>query len=240
MNHTADNTRSDPAELAHFNALSDHWWDPEGPLKTLHHINPLRADYVDERAGGVADRTLLDIGCGGGLLSEAMAVRGARVTGIDLGEGAIAAARDHARSSGLTDIDYEVMDCSDLAREKPAAFDVVTCLELLEHVPEPERIVKAAATLVAPGGHVVFSTLNRNLWSFASAILSAEYLMRLIPTGTHDYLKFIRPSELAAWARASGLTVRHECGIAYNPITRKARRLDRTPVNYLIHCQRMP
>lgn len=238
MTHT-DEARYDAGELAHFNALAEDWWDPDGPLKTLHHINPLRADYIDERTGGVAGRTLLDIGCGGGLLCEAMAVRGAQVTGIDLSDGAIAAARAHAQASEPGDIAYHVRDCTDLAGEKPGEFSVVTCLELLEHVPEPDQVVAAAAALTAPGGDVIFSTLNRNLWSFASAILGAEFLLRLIPPGTHDYVKFIRPSELAGWARASGLTVRHECGIGYNPLTQKAHRLDRTPVNYLIHCQRM-
>ncbi len=227
----------DPLEIAKFEALSEHWWDPEGDFKPLHDINPLRLDFIDARAG-LAGRRVLDVGCGGGLLAEEMARRGADVTGIDLGEAPLAAARLHASQTGV-ELDYRCLSVEAMAEASPDSFDVVTCLEMLEHVPDPGSVVDACARLVKPGGQVFFSTLNRNPKSYLLAIVGAEYLLQMLPRGTHDYQKFIRPSELAAWCREAGLEVCEQSGLVYHPVTRRYRLSSRdVSVNYLMHCRR--
>ncbi len=226
----------DSTEIAKFDAIAARWWDPEGEFRPLHAINPLRLDYVDGRAP-LKGRQVLDIGCGGGLLAEGMVSRGARVTGIDLSEGALKVAKLHLKESGR-EVDYRLVSAEALAAEMPAAFDLVTCMEMLEHVPDPASIIRACASLVRPGGQVIFSTLNRNPKSFALAILGGEYLLRLIPPGTHEYAKFIRPSELEAWARSAGLAHRHSTGLHYNPLTRHYRLGPGLDVNYFMHFTR--
>lgn len=224
----------DPAEIAKFEALASRWWDPNSEFKPLHDINPLRANFIDGHSP-VAGQNLLDVGCGGGLLCEAMAHRGARVTGIDMGQAPLQVARLHALESQLN-IDYQQALAEDFALQQPQAFDVVTCLEMLEHVPAPASVVAACARLVKPGGHLYFSTLNRNPKSYAFAIVGAEYLLGLVPKGTHDYGKFIRPSELAGWLRAAGLQLRHMTGMTYNPLTKHYRLVESDlSVNYLVH-----
>jgi 2-polyprenyl-6-hydroxyphenyl methylase/3-demethylubiquinone-9 3-methyltransferase len=223
----------DADEIAKFDAIASRWWDPSGEFKPLHAINPLRLDYVDQRAP-LQGRTVLDIGCGGGLMAEAMAGRGAKVTGIDLSEGALTVARLHLKESGRQ-VDYRHVSAEALAAELPGHFDVVTCLEMLEHVPDPGSVIRAIATLLKPSGQVVFSTLNRTPKAFGLAILGGEYLLRLIPAGTHEYAKFIRPSELDTWAREAGLTHRHSTGLHYNPLTRVYRMGPGLDVNYFMH-----
>lgn len=226
----------DSKEIAKFDAIAARWWDPEGEFRPLHAINPLRLDYVDSRAP-LKGRRALDIGCGGGLMAEGMAGRGAKVTGIDLSEGAIKVAKLHLKESGRQ-VDYRLVSAEALVAEMPGAFDLVTCLEMLEHVPDPASIIAACSTLLRPGGQVIFSTLNRNPKAFALAILGGEYLLRLIPAGTHEYAKFIRPSELEAWARAAGLQHRHSTGMHYNPLTRHYRLGPGLDVNYFMHFTR--
>lgn len=234
---TASSSNVDPGEVAKFERMANRWWDPEGEFKPLHQINPLRANYIDLRAR-VAGKTLVDVGCGGGLLSEAMAQRGATVTGIDMGAGPLIVARLHARESRLT-IDYQQLAAEDLALTQPAAFDVVTCLEVLEHVPDPASLVAACAALVKPGGHLFFSTINRTPRAYALAVIGAEYLLRWVPKGTHEYAKFIRPSELAGWARQSGLALMDISGIVYNPLTRRFKLDPKdVAVNYIVHLTR--
>jgi 2-polyprenyl-6-hydroxyphenyl methylase / 3-demethylubiquinone-9 3-methyltransferase len=229
-------TNFDPAELAKFDDAASRWWDPEGEFRPLHDLNPARLDYIDAKAG-LAGRQVLDVGCGGGLLTEGMARRGARVTGIDLAPGALAVARLHAMETGIA-VDYRLMAAEQLAASEPDAYDLVTCLEMLEHVPDPAAILAAIARLVRPGGDVICSTINRNPKSFALAIVGAEYLFRLLPKGTHQYARLIRPSELARWAREAGLETLDLAGLEYNPATRKARISDDTSVNYLAHFRR--
>ncbi|WP_373183476.1 bifunctional 2-polyprenyl-6-hydroxyphenol methylase/3-demethylubiquinol 3-O-methyltransferase UbiG [Halomonas campaniensis] len=227
----------DPGEIAKFEALASRWWDPDSEFKPLHDINPLRLDFIDARAG-LAGKRVVDVGCGGGLLAEAMAHRGAEVTGIDLGEAPLAVARLHAEESGV-EVNYRHVSVEALAEEASGRFDVVTCLEMLEHVPDPASVVRACAALAKPGGQVFFSTLNRNPKAYALAILGAEYLLRMLPRGTHDYAKFIRPAELAAWCREAGLEVREQNGLVYHPVTRRYRLSERdVSVNYLMHCRR--
>ncbi len=226
----------DPAEIAKFDAAAPRWWDPDGEFRPLHDLNPARLDYVEARAG-LAGTQVLDVGCGGGLLAEGMARRGARVLGIDLAPEALAVARLHAAESGLA-LEYRQVAVEELAESAPAAFDVVTCLEMLEHVPDPARVVAALARLVRPGGHVVLSTINRNAKAFALAIVGAEYLMRLLPMGTHRYARLIRPSELSRWARAAGLELLDLAGLAYDPFSRRARVGTDVSVNYLAHFRR--
>lgn len=227
------NENVDAAELAKFESMAQRWWDPAGEFRPLHDLNPLRIDFIEARAG-LAGRQALDVGCGGGLVSEGMARRGARVIGIDLARGPLEVARLHALESGI-EIDYRLQSAADLAAERPGSFDVVTCLEMLEHVPRPSGIVEALATLVRPGGHVVCSTINRGAKAFALAIVGAEYLLRLLPAGTHEYARFIRPSELCRYARDAGLELRELAGISYDPFTREARLTTDTSVNYLAH-----
>lgn len=224
----------DAAEIEKFEALAEHWWDRDGEFKPLHEINPLRSNFIDEHSP-VAEKKLLDVGCGGGILCESLSVRGAKVTGIDMGEKPLSVARLHAQKSNLA-IDYQHMTAEALAAHQPQSFDIVTCLEMLEHVPEPARVVRACADLVKPGGHVYFSTLNRNPKSYLFAIIGAEYVLKLLPKGTHDYAKFIKPSELAAWCRQAELEWRTITGMVYNPITRRySLKANDVSVNYLVH-----
>ena len=223
---------ADPAELAKFSALAHRWWDPQSEFKPLHDINPLRLKWVETLAGGVAGKRVVDVGCGGGIFAEALAALGARVTGIDLSEKGIGVARLHQYESGAS-VDYRLVAAETLALEMPGAFDIVTCLELLEHVPEPASTVAACATLARPGALVVFSTLNRNPKSYLQAILGAEYVLKLLPRGTHDWSRFIRPSELAAFCRRARLSPVAMTGMTYSPLTRTYRLVDDTSVNYL-------
>ena len=223
----------DPAEIAKFEALASRWWDPESEFKPLHDVNPLRCNYIDQ-AAELAGKNVLDVGCGGGLLSEAMAQRGASVTGIDMGDAPLNVARLHALESGVS-INYQRIAVETLAAQQPASFDVVTCLEMLEHVPDPASIIRACATLVKPGGKVFFSTLNRNPKAYGMAILGAEYLLKMLPAGTHDYSKFIKPSELTRWCRQAGLQADHITGMTYNPLFKSYKLNDQdVSVNYLI------
>ena len=226
----------DPAELAKFASLAQSWWDPKGPSKPLHDLNPLRLQYI-ERAVALRDKPVLDVGCGGGILSESMARAGARVLGIDLSQAVLDVAELHALE-GKVPVEYRAVAAEELAQERPAAFDLVTCMEMLEHVPDPAASVKALAALVKPGGDVIVSTINRNPLAFAVAIVGAEYVTRVLPRGTHEYLKFIRPSELARWAREAQLELRDLTGITYNPFTRSFRLSPNTDVNYLAHFSR--
>jgi 2-polyprenyl-6-hydroxyphenyl methylase/3-demethylubiquinone-9 3-methyltransferase len=229
---------ADPAELAKFSALAQSWWDPKGPSKPLHDLNPLRLQYVG-RAVTLQDARVLDVGCGGGILSEAMARSGARVLGIDLSQAVLDVAELHAIEAKVA-AEYRLIAVEELAQQQPAAFDLVTCMEMLEHVPDPAASVAALAALVKPGGDIIVSTLNRNPVAFAVAIVGAEYIARALPRGTHEYLKFIRPSELARWGRAAGLELRDLTGITYNPLLRAFRLSTDTRVNYLAHFTRVP
>ena len=224
----------DPREIEKFEALASRWWDPDSEFKPLHDMNPVRLEYI-ERHIGLSGRAVLDIGCGGGILSEAMAARGARVTGIDMGAAPLAVAKLHAAESGL-EIDYRQIRAEDLADAQPAAFDVVTCMEMLEHVPDPSIVVEAAARLTKPGGHVFFSTINRTPKAWMMAIVGAEYVLRLLPRGTHRYENFIRPSELAAWCRNARLDFAEATGIHYNPVTKRFAIAPGLNVNYIAHC----
>ncbi|MAE35728.1 MAG: bifunctional 3-demethylubiquinol 3-O-methyltransferase/2-polyprenyl-6-hydroxyphenol methylase [Oceanospirillaceae bacterium] len=227
----------DRAEVAKFEALASRWWDRESEFKPLHDINPLRTNYIDRHAS-LAGKKVLDVGCGGGILSEAMAQRGADVTGIDMGEAPLNIAKLHALESGVT-VKYQQIPVEQLADEMPAAFDIVTCLEMLEHVPDPASIIRACYKLVKPGGMVFFSTINRNPKAYAMAIIGAEYIMRMLPAGTHDYDKFIKPSELTRWCRAADLSVLDMTGMIYNPITQKYSLKDQdVDVNYLVATRR--
>jgi len=228
---TASNV--DPAEIAKFEALASRWWDPSSEFRPLHQINPLRAEWIDARSA-VSGKTLVDIGCGGGLLSEAMAWRGANVTGIDMGEAPLAVARIHQLESQL-DVDYRQITAEDLAIESPGQYDVVTCLEMLEHVPEPASVIEACATLAKPGANLYFSTINRNPKAFAFAIVGAEYILGLLPKGTHEYKKLIKPSELARWIRQAGLEIQEMTGLTYNPITKQYKLVEGdVSVNYTV------
>ena len=227
---------ADPAELEKFSKLAHRWWDPQGEFRPLHEINPLRLEWIDRHAG-LAGKSVLDVGCGGGILAEAMARRGARVTGIDLSEKGLRVAELHLVESKLA-ITYEKISAEAYAATHPGEFDVVTCMELLEHVPEPQSMVAACAGLTRPGGKLFFSTINRNPKSYLFAVVGAEYVLKLLPKGTHDYLRFIKPSELARWSRASGLQPDELIGMTYNPITRRYRLGSNCDVNYLLRCSR--
>jgi len=234
MNTTTDNV--DPAELAKFDALAARWWDPEGEFRPLHEINPLRLDWIRQHVA-LPGRRALDIGCGGGILAEAMSSAGAHVTAIDMADGPLAVARLHQLESGVN-VDYRRTTAEAIAETEAGQYDVVSCLEMLEHVPDPSRVVKSCADLVKPGGHVVFSTINRNPKSFLFAIVGAEYVLRLLPRGTHEYDKFIRPSELETWARKAGLRLMDSIGLHYNPLTREYSLGPNLDVNYLMYFQR--
>ena len=228
---------ADPQELAKFGELAHHWWDLEGDFRPLHQINPLRLDWVDSRAQ-LAGKSVLDVGCGGGILAEAMARSAAHVTGIDLATKPLGVARLHALESGVENLDYREIATEALAAEVPGTFDAVTCMEMLEHVPDPSAVVRACAVLAKPGAWVFFSTLNRNPKSFLFAIVGAEYVLRLLPKGTHEYARFIRPSELARWCRDAGLSLQGSRGMEYNPLTRRYKLSGDTSVNYLIACRK--
>ncbi|MBI4206106.1 MAG: bifunctional 2-polyprenyl-6-hydroxyphenol methylase/3-demethylubiquinol 3-O-methyltransferase UbiG [Betaproteobacteria bacterium] len=225
----------DPLELEKFSQLAHRWWDPTSEFRPLHEINPLRLDYID-RVAGLRGKSVLDVGCGGGILAESMAERGARVTGIDLAEKPLKVAELHLRESGRQ-VDYRMISAEDLAREAPHAFDVITCMEMLEHVPDPSATVQACAELLKPRGLAFFATINRNPKSYLLAILGAEYVLRLLPRGTHDYAKFIKPSELSAMCRNSGLGVSGLIGMTYNPFARRYSLGGDTDVNYILHCR---
>ncbi len=226
----------DQAEIAKFEALAHRWWDRESEFKPLHEINPLRVNWIDEHIS-LAGKKVLDVGCGGGILSEAMARRGAQVTGIDMGEAPLSVARLHLLESGL-EVDYRQITAESLAEESPETFDVVTCLEMLEHVPDPASVIRACHRMVKPGGQVFFSTINRNPKAYALAIVGAEYLLQLLPRGTHDYKKFIRPSELGAWSRDTGLTVKDIVGLTYNPLSKHYKLSADVDVNYMVQTVR--
>ena len=232
---SADNV--DDAELARFDRDASTWWDPNGPFAPLHAINPLRLDYIHARIGRLAGLDIVDVGCGGGLLCEPMARAGARVTGIDRAPQTLETARLHARGSGLA-IDYQEIAAEALAERAPGRFDVVTCLELLEHVPEPAAVVAACARLVRPGGAVFFSTINRTARAWLLAVIAAERVLGLLPAGTHDARAFIRPAELARWSRQAGLGMNHLTGLHYNPVTKAFYLADDSRVNYIAHCTR--
>lgn len=230
------NLNADPAELRKFAELAHRWWDPDSEFKPLHDINPLRLDYIAAGAG-LSGKTVLDVGCGGGILSEGMAQQGARVTGIDLADKALSVARLHLYESALQ-IEYLATSAEQFAEERPASFDLVTCLEMLEHVPNPASTVAACARLARPGGDVVFSTINRNPKAYLFAVVGAEYVLRLLPRGTHDYARFIRPAELARYCRDAGLRVVDVTGMTYNPFNRTYALGRDTDVNYLLRCVR--
>ena len=224
----------DAAELNKFSELAHKWWDKTSEFKPLHEINPLRLNYIDNIAS-LKGKTVLDVGCGGGILSESMAEKGAKVTGIDLGKKALKVAQLHSLDSGVT-VDYQLIAAEQLAEQQPASFDVVTCLEMLEHVPDPASVVAACAKLVKPGGHVFFSTINRNPKAYLFAVIGAEYVLNMLPRGTHDYAKFIKPSELASWMRSADLSLVGQTGMSYNPLTKHYWLDSNVSVNYLMHC----
>lgn len=223
----------DPAEIKKFEDLAARWWDKQGEFKPLHEMNPLRLSFINTNSP-LEGKTVCDIGCGGGILSESMARSGAATSGIDMGKAPLSVARLHAMESEL-DIDYQQITAEALAQQKPATFDVVTCMEMLEHVPDPASIINACYTLVKPGGSVYFSTINRNPKSYAFAIVGAEYIMKMLPRGTHDYAKFIKPSELDEWARTSGLKLEDLKGVSYNPFTGLFSQSQDVDVNYMVH-----
>jgi len=230
-------TNVDPLEIEKFQSLASRWWDTESEFKPLHDINPLRVDYIDNNCGGVEGKKILDIGCGGGILCEALAQRGAIVTGIDMADMSLQVAKMHLYESGLK-VDYQMSTAEEFATTHSGEFDIVTCLEMLEHVPDPGSIVAAASQLMKPDGQVFFSTINRNPKSFVLAILGAEYILNMVPKGTHEYKSFIKPSELASAARASQLEVRDITGMTYNPLTSHYKLGRDIDVNYLMHCGR--
>ena len=227
---------ADPAELEKFSQLASRWWDPHGEFRPLHEINPLRLDWIDARAS-LSGKRVLDVGCGGGILAEAMAGRGARVTGIDLAEKPLRVAELHLLQS-KAQVTYEQVSTDEYAARHAAEFDVVTCMELLEHVPDPASMVAECTRLVRPGGQVFFSTINRNPKSYLFAVIGAEYVLRLLPKGTHDYQRFIKPSELSRFAREAGLRVAELIGMTYNPITQRYKLEADCDVNYLLRCVR--
>jgi 2-polyprenyl-6-hydroxyphenyl methylase/3-demethylubiquinone-9 3-methyltransferase len=231
--NTASTVNADPAELAKFSELAHRWWDPESEFRPLHQINPLRLDWIDSLAA-LSGKQVLDVGCGGGILSDSMARKGATVTGIDLSSKALKVAQLHALEAGTPNVTYREVAAEALAAERPGSFDVVTCMEMLEHVPDPASVVRACATLVKPGGWVFFSTINRNPKSFLFAIVGAEYVLNMLPKGTHEYAKFLRPSELGRFIREAGLDLQGSRGMEYNPLTRRYWLSADTSVNYLL------
>ena len=233
----SETVNADPSELAKFSELAHRWWDTDSEFRPLHQINPLRLGWIDGLAG-LSSKVVLDVGCGGGILSDSMARKGANVTGIDLSTKALRVARLHALEAQTSNLQFREVSVEALAAEQPASFDVVTCMEMLEHVPDPASVVKACAQLVKPGGWVFFSTINRNPKAFALAIVGAEYIFNMLPRGTHEYAKLIRPSELAASCRAAGLDVTHTCGLEHNPLTRRYWLGNDTSVNYMFATRR--
>jgi 2-polyprenyl-6-hydroxyphenyl methylase/3-demethylubiquinone-9 3-methyltransferase len=233
----SDHTNVDPAELAKFSDLAHRWWDPESEFRPLHHINPLRLAWIDGLVP-LKGLNVLDVGCGGGILSDAMARKGAQVLGIDLAAKSLKVAQLHALEAGTQGVRYREVSAEALAAENPAQFDVVTCMEMLEHVPDPASVVRACAELVKPGGWVFFSTLNRNPKSFLFAIVGAEYILKLLPKGTHEFARLIKPSELVAWGREAGLQTQGFKGMEYNPFTQRYRLSQDTSVNYLLACRK--
>ena len=233
----SETVNADPAELAKFSELAHRWWDTDSEFRPLHQINPLRLGWIDGLAG-LSSKVVLDVGCGGGILSDSMARKGANVTGIDLSTKALRVARLHALEAQTSNLQFREVSVEALAAEQPASFDVVTCMEMLEHVPDPASVVKACAQLVKPGGWVFFSTIDRNPKAFALAIVGAEYILNMLPRGTHEYAKLIRPSELAASCRAAGLDVTHTCGLEHNPLTRRYWLGNDTSVNYMFATRR--
>jgi 2-polyprenyl-6-hydroxyphenyl methylase/3-demethylubiquinone-9 3-methyltransferase len=228
----------DPAEISKFDLMASRWWDPNSEFKPLHDINPLRLQWIAQGCAGLADKRTLDVGCGGGILSESLAAAGARVTGIDMGKGALQTARLHLLESGLT-VQYEQIAVERMAEQHPQAFDLITCMEMLEHVPDPASVIRACATLAKPGAHLFFSTINRNPKAYALAIIGAEYLLRMLPAGTHDYDKFITPAELGHWIREAGLELASISGVTYNPLGKSYHLNARdVSVNYMVHCRR--
>ncbi|MGZ5597079.1 MAG: bifunctional 2-polyprenyl-6-hydroxyphenol methylase/3-demethylubiquinol 3-O-methyltransferase UbiG [Usitatibacter sp.] len=236
MNSQA-NSNVDPTELAKFSALAHRWWDPTSEFRPLHEINPLRLSHIERLAGGLGGKRILDVGCGGGILAEAMAAKGATVTGIDLADKPLKVAMLHRMESG-SGVDYRLVSAESLAAEMPGAFDVVTCMEMLEHVPDPPSVVRACASLVKPGGLVFFSTLNRNAKAFLLAIVGAEYVLNLLPKGTHEYARFIKPSELSRACREAGLAVIDLTGMTYNPLAKTYSLGRDVDVNYLLGARR--
>ena len=226
----------DPQEIKKFEDLASRWWDPNSEFKPLHEINPLRLNFINQYAD-IAGKTVLDVGCGGGILAESMAAKGANVTGIDMGAAPLNVAKLHLLESNQT-VEYKQITAEDMAKDKPAHFDVVTCMEMLEHVPDPSSIIQSCFELVKPGGHVFFSTINRNPKSYLLAIIGAEYILRMLPKGTHDYRKFIKPSELHQWARQTGLNIHKLIGMTYNPLTKVYSLGDDVDVNYIMYAQR--
>jgi len=224
----------DPQEISKFEKLASRWWDPSSEFKPLHDINPLRLNYIDKIAG-LNGKQVLDVGCGGGILSESMARRGATVTGIDLGDKPLNVAKLHAKESQL-DVEYLKISAEEMAAAHPQTYDIVTCMEMLEHVPDPASTIKACAQLVKPGGSVFFSTINRNPKSYLFAIIGAEYLLKLLPKGTHDYAQFIRPSEMESWTRHAGLKMQELRGMTYNPFSKQYRLGNDLDVNYIVYC----
>ncbi|MFT5658684.1 MAG: 2-polyprenyl-6-hydroxyphenyl methylase/3-demethylubiquinone-9 3-methyltransferase [Gammaproteobacteria bacterium] len=229
------NLNVDPAEIEKFQSIASRWWDTESEFKPLHDINPLRCDYIEQRCDGLTAKRVLDIGCGGGILAEALCQKGAEVTGIDMAEMSLEVAKMHLHESQL-EVDYQMVTAEAFAEAHAGEFDVVTCLEMLEHVPDPESIVAAAAKLLKPDGQLFFSTINRNPKSFALAIVAAEYLMKMVPKGTHDYKRLIKPSELSSAVRANELSVLDITGITYNPLTKHYKLSRDIDVNYILHC----
>ncbi|NQZ54326.1 MAG: bifunctional 2-polyprenyl-6-hydroxyphenol methylase/3-demethylubiquinol 3-O-methyltransferase UbiG [Piscirickettsiaceae bacterium] len=233
---TTTHANVDPAEVAKFEALASSWWDPEGESKPLHELNPLRLSYIQDRCN-LDEQHVIDVGCGGGILSEALAKSGAYVTGIDMGKMPLDIAKLHALESSLT-IDYQQITAEEKAQQSAEQYDAVTCMEMLEHVPDPASVITACAQLVKPGGDLFFSTLNRHPKAYLVAVLGAEYIMNILPKGTHDYKRFIRPSELANWCRQAGLDVCDITGMSYNPLSKTFKLTDDVKVNYLMHCRR--
>ena len=230
-------TNADPQELAKFSDLAHRWWDPESEFRPLHQINPLRLDWIDQHAN-IHGKRVVDVGCGGGILAESMARRGANVLGIDLADRPLKVAQLHAMESGVANLEYRSVAAEDLAAEQAGQFDVVTCMEMLEHVPDPSSVVRACAQMAKPGGWIFFSTLNRNPKAFLFAIVGAEYLLKLLPKGTHEFARFIRPAELTRWAREADLSTTQMKGLEYNPITRRYWLSGDTSVNYMIACRK--